>query len=600
VQAFQRITTAIRAANIEVATVWCFATDGDSNYSDYYPGDSFVDWWAIDLFSANAFSKPITAQFMTDADLANKPVMIGETTPRYVGAGDDADWDHWFSIYYNFIEAHPGVKATCYINWNWTEYPQWSDWGDARIDQNDYIKVKYIHELRKGLYYHGSKEQVTRALFDYDDNDAPAVVNLVHHSVDDNGLANVSWQRSNDISEIAHYSIYKDGELLIYLTDTSYIDATSSAGDKYSIQVSATDRAGNESDLTGPVEFEIPDTVSKTINGDFDTSLDYWVLDNYNGAEATASFLEGEARISITHSTGTGWHSQLIQLLKVIKGQQYVMEMTAKASQNVPATMILQQDEAPYSIHIWKDITITTSDSTFVSNPLIMSVNEAANVGVFLGEIPDGDQVYISRIKLYEIASGPNHHTENLSPISNAGTDRTYTSLSEDIVIDGSASYDEDGTIGSYYWEQLSGEHLLTIKNNNESQTFVTDLRGGVYLFRLTVTDNEGSKAHDELEINIEPQVGIEEIPGTIERIYPNPSLSHINIILRPDTHMNTLTHVSLVDVSGRMVQEFTNEKMQLNPGKNMISIEPTSLPKGIYILVLNGTILRSHQVIVD
>ena len=65
--AFTRIANMIRASNLEVATVWCFAMDGVMNYMDYYPGDASVDWWAIDVFSAIHFTDPNSLRFLDSA-----------------------------------------------------------------------------------------------------------------------------------------------------------------------------------------------------------------------------------------------------------------------------------------------------------------------------------------------------------------------------------------------------------------------------------------------------------------------------------------------------------------------------------------------------
>jgi len=91
ISAFRRITDALRAEDVEVATVWCYAVDGATNYMDYYPGDDRVDWWAIDPFSNYHFSNTTARSFMSDAHEAGKPVMIGETTPRNIGADQDGD-----------------------------------------------------------------------------------------------------------------------------------------------------------------------------------------------------------------------------------------------------------------------------------------------------------------------------------------------------------------------------------------------------------------------------------------------------------------------------------------------------------------------------
>lgn len=71
--AFTRIANMIRASGLEVATVWCFAMDGVMNYMDFYPGDEYVDWWAIDIFSAQHFNNINSDKFLDSAFIHQNP-----------------------------------------------------------------------------------------------------------------------------------------------------------------------------------------------------------------------------------------------------------------------------------------------------------------------------------------------------------------------------------------------------------------------------------------------------------------------------------------------------------------------------------------------
>lgn len=146
--AFRHVVTRIRENGLDnVAAVWCFAPGGDPDYLKWYPGDDCIDWWSIDLFSPEHFTLPETKQFMEDAYSRGFPVMIGESTPRYVGCTDaDAAIERWFTPYRTFLEANPHCKATGYINWNWASYPMWSDWGDGRLAASDGV-LRWFREL---------------------------------------------------------------------------------------------------------------------------------------------------------------------------------------------------------------------------------------------------------------------------------------------------------------------------------------------------------------------------------------------------------------------------------------------------------------------
>jgi hypothetical protein len=164
--AWRRIVSAVRAAGLEqVAAVWCYyplpssrehPQGRDRDYLAFYPGDDYVDWWSIDLFSAEDFQLDNTQAFMHDAQQHKYPVMIGESTPRRVGGvqAGDVTWHKWFVPYFSFIHTWPTVKAFCYISWNWAEYPVWADWGDARIGINQKILTQYRQELTDLVYQH--------------------------------------------------------------------------------------------------------------------------------------------------------------------------------------------------------------------------------------------------------------------------------------------------------------------------------------------------------------------------------------------------------------------------------------------------------------
>lgn len=168
--AWVRIVTALRDHGLDdVAAVWCYCplpSAGeepgriDRDYRPYYPGDEWVDWWSIDLFDPGMFTLDNTHWFMVDASAAGFPVMIGESTPRWVGgvgAGSEA-WEAWYAPYFRFIRDEPTVKATGYINWDWEAYPEFRGWGDARLQGAPAILDRYRAELADPLFLHASPQ----------------------------------------------------------------------------------------------------------------------------------------------------------------------------------------------------------------------------------------------------------------------------------------------------------------------------------------------------------------------------------------------------------------------------------------------------------
>ena len=90
-------------------------------------------------------------------------------------------------------------------------------------------------------------------------------------------------------------------------------------------------------------------------------------------------------------------------------------------------------------------------------------------------------------------------------PIANAGSDTTITySTNNTVTLDGTASKDPDGTIKSYAWAKIAGPSQYSITNPAAASTTVMGLAVGVYVFRLTVTDDQGNTASDDVTVTVQ------------------------------------------------------------------------------------------------
>ncbi len=161
--AFVRIAQAFRRHDLDAATVWCVVSRPMEKTMAFYPGDEWVDWFSIDLFSPEQLSHLNTLRFLEMAAEHRKPVMIGESTPRHVGVLDgEESWNRWFVPYFQLIRNTPAIKAFCYINWNWGETERWPTWGDARLEANETVAQRYRREMQCPLYLHDRGEEAVR------------------------------------------------------------------------------------------------------------------------------------------------------------------------------------------------------------------------------------------------------------------------------------------------------------------------------------------------------------------------------------------------------------------------------------------------------
>jgi hypothetical protein len=74
--------------------------------------------------------------------------------------------------------------------------------------------------------------------------------------------------------------------------------------------------------------------------------------------------------------------------------------------------------------------------------------------------------------------------------------------FSQTTTLSGSGT-DQDGTIASYQWRKISGPAGGLITNPAAAVTTVTGLTPGVYLYELTVTDNQGATGADTVQITV-------------------------------------------------------------------------------------------------
>lgn len=136
--------------------MWCFSPDAENvDYMSFYPGDEYVDWWAIDIFELSKLEEPCTIQFLGDAVEKGYPIMLGEVTSRYVGTQDGLEsCNKFYGPFFQWMNDHEEIKAFCYINWQWNLHARWSDWGDARIEENEEVRSFYQQQLLLDRYIH--------------------------------------------------------------------------------------------------------------------------------------------------------------------------------------------------------------------------------------------------------------------------------------------------------------------------------------------------------------------------------------------------------------------------------------------------------------
>jgi hypothetical protein len=154
--------------------------------------------------------------------------------------------------------------------------------------------------------------------------------------------------------------------------------------------------------------------------------------------------------------------------------------------------------------YVWKELS-GPSTATIATPALATTVvsNLVQGVYTFVLTVTDNSGVTASDVVTVTVNSAtPPPPPPNTPPIANAGADQSVSTASG-VTLDGSASYDPDGTIVKYSWIQVSGSGGVTLGASNTINPSISGLTPGTYVFRLTVTDNSGATASDEVTVSM-------------------------------------------------------------------------------------------------
>jgi hypothetical protein len=145
---------------------------------------------------------------------------------------------------------------------------------------------------------------------------------------------------------------------------------------------------------------------------------------------------------------------------------------------------------------------------TRVSGPTTFTMGTANAASTSLTGLVQGVYVFRLTVTDNDGATGTDNVTvtvnaaANQAPTANAGTNIVMTLPTNSTTLNGSGT-DGDGTISSYAWTRVSGPTTFTLGTVNAATSTLTDLVQGTYVFRLTVTDNGGATATDDINVTV-------------------------------------------------------------------------------------------------
>jgi len=169
--------------------------------------------------------------------------------------------------------------------------------------------------------------------------------------------------------------------------------------------------------------------------------------------------------------------------------------------------------------------TISSTAWTETSGPVMATIGAASSLStgvtglttagtyVFQLQATDNNGLSSTAAVTITVQAAAPPPVQHVPPVANAGTDQTVTLPVSSVTLDGSGSYDTDGTITSYSWVQLSGNGGATVAGASEAQATVSGLTAGTYVFQLTVTDNSGAIGVATVTITVNAAPPVQPVP---------------------------------------------------------------------------------------
>ncbi len=171
----------------------------------------------------------------------------------------------------------------------------------------------------------------------------------------------------------------------------------------------------------------------------------------------------------------------------------------------------------------------------------------------------------------------------NQAPVAVAGNDTTIVSPASTAVLNGTGSFDPDGTIVSWQWRQLTGPAAALIQAPGQTATNISSLQEGEYSFELTVTDNAGLTDKDTVAVIVmNTQRSVD-----VFKLYPNPTTTgSFNLLLNADSTGTCI--LNIYTVNGVLVKSESFTKGQYHYDGNHAVLELKSATYFVEVII-NG-----------
>ncbi len=176
---FKLVHTVMRKYAPNVAMVWCPYFSPENNISDYYPGDTFVDWVGVNMYSVtfhnNSLNSPCEQEHPCDMldtvykqYATRKPIMIceyGATHRAQCQPERRADFaiNKISTLYAALSAVYPRVKCINYFDSNTLQFAADLAFNDYCVTNDPAVRIAYSKAVSSAYYLHALQRDLHSA-----------------------------------------------------------------------------------------------------------------------------------------------------------------------------------------------------------------------------------------------------------------------------------------------------------------------------------------------------------------------------------------------------------------------------------------------------
>jgi alpha-tubulin suppressor-like RCC1 family protein len=221
-------------------------------------------------------------------------------------------------------------------------------------------------------------------------------------------------------------------------------------------------------------------------------------------------------------------------------------------------------------------------------------------VYVFRVTVTDNSGVTATDQVSVTVNAAPPH----VPPVAVPGPDQTINLPASSVTLDGSGSYDTDGTIVAYEWVQVSGLGGVTITNSSSAKAGLVGLQAGTYVFQLTVTDNFGATSTAQVTVTVTGTAGGPIANAGVDTTIVYPDSTVVLNGSQSYSSNSTIVGYSWTEISGPTTaaiaadSDATSAVSQLNPGTYIFQLTVTDAKGNVGTSTVTVTVVSNLRTI--